>query len=335
MHNARRFVTRSPICAALYWQQPPSSAIGEVMGSQELFAQRTFAEETERITGGAAGWQDPPEIRLEKVQSDGFLVIRQPQPLERLAPPWPEAQLHAEVMLELKLAGNHTDRKGAERALLRRQARQVQRLEEQDASWLGEQPLWLVAPHMPEWLEDLRRPARFAPGCYLIDPQGRRFLWIAANELPLTDELVPFLVARSGQALDEFCRWVAPRRGIEWVLSMLESLPMSMPTHEELLERFGKVDDPAIEARRQRIIRVLLEASPQTKQQLQQEGRQEGRQEGGLIEARSALRSVLQRRQLTPGTDDDARIEACTDLAILRRWLDRAVTAVSVSDALE
>jgi hypothetical protein len=38
------------------------------MGYLELFAQRTFAEETERITGGAAGWQDPPEIRLEKVQ---------------------------------------------------------------------------------------------------------------------------------------------------------------------------------------------------------------------------------------------------------------------------
>jgi hypothetical protein len=38
------------------------------MGHLELFAQQTFAEETERITKGAAGWQDPPEIRLEKVQ---------------------------------------------------------------------------------------------------------------------------------------------------------------------------------------------------------------------------------------------------------------------------
>jgi len=38
------------------------------MGRLEQFAQRTFAEETERITQGAAGWQDPPEIRLEKVQ---------------------------------------------------------------------------------------------------------------------------------------------------------------------------------------------------------------------------------------------------------------------------
>lgn len=37
------------------------------MGHLELFAQRTFAEEAERITGGAVGWQDPPEIRMEKV----------------------------------------------------------------------------------------------------------------------------------------------------------------------------------------------------------------------------------------------------------------------------
>jgi hypothetical protein len=37
------------------------------MGQPELFAQRTFAEETERMTGGAAGWQDPPEMRLGKV----------------------------------------------------------------------------------------------------------------------------------------------------------------------------------------------------------------------------------------------------------------------------
>jgi hypothetical protein len=46
-------------------------------GQLELFSQRTFTEETERITGGAAGWQDPPEIRLQKLTSDGFLVIRQ------------------------------------------------------------------------------------------------------------------------------------------------------------------------------------------------------------------------------------------------------------------
>jgi hypothetical protein len=194
-----------------------STIVGAV-GHPEQFAQRTFAEETERVTGGAAGWQDPPEIRLEKVQSDGFLVIRRPHLLQHLPAPWPEAQPHVEVMIELKLAGNHLDRREAARAQLRRQARELQRIEE-DASWQGEEPLWLVAPHLPEWLKEMHRPERFAPGCYCVGPRRRSFLWIAANELPLVDELVPFLMARSGPALDEFARWVAPRRTLEWVLA--------------------------------------------------------------------------------------------------------------------
>ena len=301
------------------------------MGHLEQFAQRTFAEETERITRGAAGWQDPPEIRLEKVQGDGFLVIRRPLQLEHLTAPWPAARPHGEVLLELKLAGNHLDREEVERALLRRQARQVQRVKEQGASWLGEEPLWLVASYLPEWLQEMRNPVDLAPGCYWIEPQWQRFLWIAANELPLRDELIPFLLARSGQALDDFGIWVATRRPLEWVLGMLRYLPMSMPTRQELLERFAPVDDPEIEARDQHILKVLLEQNPKMQQELRREGQAEGR----LAEARGALRRVLTRRQLMLSKDDDARIEACTDLATLERWLDRAVTAVSVSDALE
>jgi hypothetical protein len=57
-------------------------------------------------------------------------------------------------------------------------------------------------------------------------------------------------------------------------------------------------------------------------------------EKGRLTEARAALRRVLARRQLAPSRDDDARIEACTDLATLERWLDLAVTAASASDAL-
>src|SRR5215468_5887567 len=104
--------------------------IRAAMGYLELFAQRTFAEETERVTEGAAGWQDPPEIRLEKVQSDGYLVVREPRRLQHLPAPWPEAQRHVEVMIELKLAGNHLDRKEVARAQLRRQARELQRIED-------------------------------------------------------------------------------------------------------------------------------------------------------------------------------------------------------------
>src|SRR5215510_12629237 len=127
----------------------------------------------------------------------------------------------------------------------------------------------------------------------------QRFLWIAANELPLLDELIPFLLARSGQALDDFCRWVAPRRPLDWVLNMLEYLPMSMPTQEELLQRFGPVDDPVIEGRRQRILDFLLETSPQKKQQLIDTGIEKGLLEGQLTATRAFLRRVLARRQLT------------------------------------
>jgi len=300
------------------------------MGQPELFAQQTFAEETERMTGGAAEWQDPPEIRLDKVQSDGLLVIRRPPGLAPLPAPWPLAQPHREIMIELKLDGNHLDREEVERALLRRQARQLQRVKEEDASWRGEEPLWLIAPHLPKWLQEMRRPERFAPGCYWVEPPSQTFLWIAANELPLLDELIPFLLARSGQARDDFGRWVAPRRPTAWVLPMLQYLPMSMPTQEELLRRFRPVDDPEIEARRQDILKTLLEQDPKMRQQLQQEGQQEGQ----LTATRASLRLVLAGRQLTPNKDDDARIDACTDLETLKRWLGRAITAASVSDVL-
>ena len=103
-----------------------------------------------------------------------------------------------------------------------------------------------------------------------------------------------------------------------------------MPTQEELLRRFSRVDDPEIEARRQHILKILLEQDPKMRQQLRQEGQQEGR----LIATRAFLRRVLAGRQLTPSKDDDARIDACTDLATLERWLDRASNATSVSDAL-
>lgn len=302
------------------------------MGQSDLFAKKTFAEETERVTGGAAAWQDPPEIRLEKVQSDGLLVIRRPDLLIALSAPWPEARPHDEVMVELKLAGDHVDREEIETALLRRQARQVQRVKakDQDPLWSGHEPLWVVAPHVPEWLSQVYAPSRSAPGCYRVEPLGDWFLWVAANELPLRDELVPFLVARSGRPLDEFGQWVAPRRPLEWVLSMLEYLSMSTTVREDLLWRFGKSDDPEVEARRQRILQVLLEASPQMQEQLMEKGRLEGR----LAEARSALRRVLARRQILLSPGDEARIEACTDLAVLERWLDQAITAASAPEAL-
>ncbi|WP_437947983.1 hypothetical protein WME98_45865 [Sorangium sp. So ce296] len=151
----------------------------------------------------------------------------------------------------------------------------------------------------------------------------------------MRDELIAFLVARSGRALDEFGRWVAGRRPIEWVLAMLEYLAMSATTREELLWRFGKAEDPEVEARRQRILEVLLEASPQVQKRLIERGVEQGIGKGRLAEARAALRRVLARRKLELRPDDDARIEACVDLPTLERWHDQAITAASASEALQ
>ncbi|XXX81828.1 hypothetical protein WMF30_24005 [Sorangium sp. So ce134] len=106
-----------------------------------------------------------------------------------------------------------------------------------------------------------------------------------------------------------------------------------------LLWRFGKAEDPEVEARRQRILEVLLEASSQVQERLIERGIEKGIEKGiskgRLAEARGALRRVLARRRLELSPDDDARIEACVDLATLERWHDQAITAASASEALQ
>ena len=107
---------------------------------------------------------------------------------------------------------------------------------------------------------------------------------------------------------------------------MLKYPMISMQMCEELVQRFGPVEDPEIEARRQH----LLDQDAKTRQQLIDTGVLEGR----LTATRISMRRVLARRQLTPNKDDSARIDACTDLPTLERWLDQAITAFSASDVL-
>ncbi|WP_437781753.1 hypothetical protein [Sorangium sp. So ce1097] len=126
---------------------------------------------------------------------------------------------------------------------------------------------------------------------------------------------------------------------------------MSTSVREELLWIFEKTDDPEILARDQEIFEVLLAARPHLMARVVEEvrreerlegrreghleGRREGHLEGSLIEARAVLRRVLARRELELSPEDDARIEACGDLATIERWLEQAVTATSTSEALQ
>jgi len=50
---------------------------------------------------------------------------------------------------------------------------------------------------------------------------------------------------------------------------------------------------------------------------------------------RRMLRRLLALRKLALNADGEARIDACTDLATLQRWLDQAVLAASADEALQ
>jgi hypothetical protein len=106
-----------------------------------------------------------------------------------------------------------------------------------------------------------------------------------------------------------------------------------MPTkvREELI-RFVKSEDPVVQERQRHIAQILLEDFPDLTKEARKKARKKGRSEGRLVEARSALRRVLARRKLAITAEDDARIEACSELGVLERWHDEAIVASSVAE---
>ena len=69
-------------------------------------------------------------------------------------------------------------------------------------------------------------------------------------------------------------------------------------------------------------------------QRLRDEGRMEGRMEGEVLGGRRLLRRVLAARQLVPNRAEAARIDACDDFSTTERWIEQAMTAQSVGEAL-
>jgi hypothetical protein len=239
------------------------------------------------------------------------------------------------------MAGEHLGLAAIERILLRRQARQVERVEDPDAPFAGQGPIWTVAPIVSEVLRKVWKVRRTAPGCYQIGPSVFPFVWIAANELPLREDLVPFLVARSGRALDDFGRWVVKRRPAEWVLDMVQYTAMSSSARVQVANSI-ETDEPEVQARQRHLVQILLAKDPELQQGLakqwhqegQKEGRKEGRRKGQLAEARSILRRILARRGLELAADEEARIDACATLATLEHWIEEAIAAPSAAEVL-
>ncbi|WP_434041870.1 MULTISPECIES: hypothetical protein [Sorangium] len=149
------------------------------MGKLDGFMKRAFAAATAHVDASHVARQDTLALWRERMQATGYLRVSRPEGLASLAAPWPEARDHEEVLVELKVAGDLVDVVAVKRALLRRQVREVERVEERSPPWMGEEPLWFVAPDVPSWLHGVRVLERFAPGCYRVGPSPFPFLWLA------------------------------------------------------------------------------------------------------------------------------------------------------------
>ncbi len=301
------------------------------MGRLDRFAKEIFDTETPLVTRGAAVWEPPSEIGLTEVRLDGRNFVRDPARLAELPLPWSEGAAHDEIVFEAKMQGDHVDLRASERACLRRQARQVQRMEDPDVPWDGDLPLWLLAAHVPERIRQRRTFRPIGTGCYRIETGSYPYLWIAANELPLREELIPFLIARTGAALGELGRWIHGRRPPEWVSHMVDCLPMSLAVLQEFARFVAEVpEDDAMRQHQQNVARAVLILAPQVKAEVKAEGKAEGVTDG----ERAALRLVLVHRRLALTLEEEARIDACQDAATLERWIEQAMDASSAAEAL-
>ncbi len=207
------------------------------MGHPDQLLKYMLAIETPLATRSAARFVRAPEIATTELRPDGVLVTEEPERLRDLPAPWP--RLGREAVVDGKMPGDHLDPLSFERCLLRRHARQVQRLRG-DPSQQPPPPLiddrpahcsaWVVAPHVTVWLRAWEREGFIAldavgQGCYQLRPSLYPIVWVAANELPRHEALVHFLLARSGKKLAEFMLWVTHVRPPEWLASVVRSLP--------------------------------------------------------------------------------------------------------------
>lgn len=199
------------------------------MGRPDQLLKYMLELEAPQATHDAVIFRVAPEIPTTELTPDGLLLTNTPDSLASLPAPW--CLLRHEAVVDGKMPGDHLDPLAVERCLWRRQARQVQRLEKESANPApADCAAWIVAPHRPEWLADWQHHGwvelrEVGAGCTSIQPSLHPFVWIAANELPLHEALVPFLLARSGQRLKEFIRWVVHVRPPEWLASVVRSLP--------------------------------------------------------------------------------------------------------------
>jgi hypothetical protein len=269
------------------------------MGAPEILAKALFAAHTAAITGGACTWQQPAEINLGPVLPDGFLTVLDSQRLQNLPAPW-RLFPQGEVVLEIKMPGDHMDEEQWLRALLRRAARDVERhLTAPPGARPLHEALCLVSPHLPDWLAASPMAITVeTPGCHRVHAGLNPIWWITANDLPLEEALLPFLLARSGKHRVELAQWLSQKRDFSTVREMIRVFRMNKVNLQDYLH-YEKEDEEAGDRALREFLEAGLEAFPDILQKREEEARREGQAE--------SLRAVLlQLLRLRFGADEAA-----------------------------
>lgn len=131
----------------------------------------------------------------------------------------------------------------------------------------------------------------------------------------------------------------AARQWLELIADSLDGEVEDVRYEDPLMKRvLGAIRDSALSP--DELARVKDEAAwENTKRDARaegmQEGRREGLQEGALRSSREILRMLAETAGIAFGPEDIARIEACEDLEILRRWIRKVPSARRAADVLD
>jgi len=239
----------------------------------DQFLKAILEQDTPVVTHQGAVFVRAPEIATTELTPDGLLRAEHPERLANLPAPW--RLLRHEAVLDGKMPGAHVDARVFERCLWRRYARQLQRLAETPDDDPVRCAAWIVAPYLPDWLRTWEATGRvalreLAPGCDAVEPSLFPIVWIAANELPLHDALIPFLVARSGKRkVRELMRWILGRCSPEWVRAMIRSLP---EVRDAMADFTFEITSPEDKARGDESLRAFINAWPNVADEFRAEG---------------------------------------------------------------
>lgn len=304
------------------------------MPNLDEIGKKVFEEETPLATKNALTFRRDPTSSIQSAEGDGLLLASAlGVNLSSLPAPWRFFPKEApEVMIELKMRGDHTDEHAVHRALLQRNAWEFDRRDKAHKKGLPYKhsvPIWFVSAHFPRWLEIRAKFNYIEPGCYRYSSFLFDWYWFVSNELPLDEALIPFLLTRDGDPLEEFFKWVTPIRRKEWVLPVMKVFHMNKDFIRDVLRLDPTPADPEQRAQWAEITRELLDQDPELKAELFRETTNKAKQEtiqhllelklGRTLTAEEEAAFVGE--MLRIGTDGVSQLILASDQTALSAWL--------------